>query len=217
MGEHEDLVLAIGPYLLGALDAETRAAVRTHLDTCETCREELVRLAAVPGLLAHAGPPRLDLEAEPAAALRQRLVAEVERERLARRRRDQLLTAAAVLLLVLLPAASFLTLQRDQPAPERPYLGMVSNGAQESPSGRIGWTRHRWGAELFIVAEGLDADQRFALLVEGRDGRREQAATWEGVGGRIRAIGTTSLHEDEIARFVVANEAGEEVLTLEPS
>jgi hypothetical protein len=215
MVEHEDLVLAIGPYLLGALDGGTRGALRDHLDSCDTCREELVRLAAVPGLLSHAGSPVPDPDADPSPALRDRLVAQVLAERARHRRRERLAAAAAALLLVLVPAGLFATLRAEPPAPERPYRTMSAMPASGPLRGEIGWTREGWGAQLFVVTEGLARDQRLVLLVESRDGRREQAAAWEGVEGTVRALGATSIQEEDIARFVVSSETGEELLVLE--
>jgi Putative zinc-finger len=43
--------VALGAYVLGALEREERAELEAHLDTCGICREELDRLAPLPGLL----------------------------------------------------------------------------------------------------------------------------------------------------------------------
>jgi anti-sigma factor RsiW len=42
---------ALGAYVLGALERWERAGLEAHLETCEVCREELDRLAPLPGLL----------------------------------------------------------------------------------------------------------------------------------------------------------------------
>jgi putative zinc finger protein len=42
---------ALGAYVLGALEREERAGLEAHLETCDVCREELDRLAPLPGLL----------------------------------------------------------------------------------------------------------------------------------------------------------------------
>jgi hypothetical protein len=49
--------VALGAYVLGALEREERARLEAHLETCAICREELDRLAPLPGLLS-----RLTLE-----------------------------------------------------------------------------------------------------------------------------------------------------------
>jgi len=43
--------VALGAYVLGALEREERARLEEHLETCAICREELDRLAPLPGLL----------------------------------------------------------------------------------------------------------------------------------------------------------------------
>jgi Putative zinc-finger len=43
--------VALGAYVLGALEREERARLEEHLETCAVCREELDRLAPLPGLL----------------------------------------------------------------------------------------------------------------------------------------------------------------------
>jgi hypothetical protein len=42
---------ALGAYVLGALEREERARLEAHLEACGVCREELDRLAPLPGLL----------------------------------------------------------------------------------------------------------------------------------------------------------------------
>jgi anti-sigma factor RsiW len=44
-------MIAIGAYILGALSLDDRLEMQRHLDDCEACREELLRLAPLPGLL----------------------------------------------------------------------------------------------------------------------------------------------------------------------
>ncbi len=211
MAEHEDLVLAIGPYLLGALDAETRTELRAHLETCDTCRRELVRLAGVPGLLAQASPPGLAGRGAPPAALRERLVRQVLDERASRERRQRALAIAAGFLLLLLPAGTFAALQVvDRPQVEVTAPADMTAATMEGDLvGQVSWSNHEWGSELYLVAEGLDPDERFLLMVEARDGRKERAATWEGIEGRVSAIGTTSIPESEIARVVVCTDEEE--------
>jgi Putative zinc-finger len=74
--------VALGAYVLGALEREERARLEEHLETCAICRVELDRLAPLPGLLsrltldeaevletADLGPGPLDpIDARPAEA-----------------------------------------------------------------------------------------------------------------------------------------------------
>jgi hypothetical protein len=43
--------IALGAYVLGALDRDERCELEAHLETCAICRAELERLAPLPGLL----------------------------------------------------------------------------------------------------------------------------------------------------------------------
>jgi hypothetical protein len=48
--------VALGAYVLGALDREERAGLEAHLETCAICGAELDRLAPLPGLLSRLTP-----------------------------------------------------------------------------------------------------------------------------------------------------------------
>ncbi len=50
-GECADIRPQLGVYVTGAIAPADRAAVVQHLASCEQCRDELVGLAALPGLL----------------------------------------------------------------------------------------------------------------------------------------------------------------------
>jgi len=50
-GECADIRLQLGIYVFGAITPPDRATVVRHLATCPNCRDELVGLAALPGLL----------------------------------------------------------------------------------------------------------------------------------------------------------------------
>jgi anti-sigma factor RsiW len=54
---------ALGVYLLGAISPADRSAVGRHLAGCAGCREELARLAGLPGLLGTV--PAADVAARP--------------------------------------------------------------------------------------------------------------------------------------------------------
>jgi putative zinc finger protein len=224
MAEHEELVLAVGPYLLGALDPATRREVRDHLDDCDVCQAELIRLAAVPGFLSHAAPRQVDPDVEPPSALRERLVTQVLAERTASKRRVQLATAAALLLLFL-PAGVFFALRVGRSAAEQPqvvatetalqFVAMTPASEEISLRGEVAWTRHEWGVEFNLVTWNGVPNQRLSLIAVSQDGRREQAAAWEFIGGRIPSTGTTSIKEQEMARVLVENAEGEQLLVLE--
>lgn len=47
----EEIRLELGVYVLGAIGAADRSAVRAHLACCADCRDALAELAGLPGLL----------------------------------------------------------------------------------------------------------------------------------------------------------------------
>jgi anti-sigma-K factor RskA len=66
--EHLPFLENIPAYALGALDAKEAAALESHLQTCASCREELVAYRATSDNLLMSFPPQ-----EPSAALRKRI------------------------------------------------------------------------------------------------------------------------------------------------
>jgi anti-sigma-K factor RskA len=72
---HERWADAAGAYVLGAMAADEREQFEGHLATCPACREDVDDLRPAAEALPMASPPRL-----PPPALKDRIMAEVERE-----------------------------------------------------------------------------------------------------------------------------------------
>jgi anti-sigma-K factor RskA len=109
MTEHDRWVDAAGAYVLGAMPARERAQFESHLATCTTCQAEIDELRPAAEALPMASPPM-----RPPAALKDRIMAEVERE--------------AALLAEAGPAAD-----RPEPARERRRRFRLSLGWQIAP------------------------------------------------------------------------------------
>jgi anti-sigma-K factor RskA len=75
MTGHERWAEAAGAYVLGAMAPDEREAFEGHLATCATCREDVDELRPAAEALPMASPPML-----PPPALKDRIMAEVERE-----------------------------------------------------------------------------------------------------------------------------------------
>jgi len=73
--DHDRWADSAGAYVLGAMPADERAQFETHLATCTACREEVDDLRPAAAALPMASPPVL-----PPRALKDRVMAEVERE-----------------------------------------------------------------------------------------------------------------------------------------
>lgn len=75
MTDHDRWVDAAGAYVLGAMPARESDEFETHLATCATCQAEVDELLPAAEALPMASPPML-----PPTALKDRIMAEVERE-----------------------------------------------------------------------------------------------------------------------------------------
>ena len=112
--KHSLLRENIPAYALGTLDAEDRAALEVHLQTCELCRTELAEYQAISENLLAAVPPR-----QPSAALRKRLQSRLPSTQKHSRPRfawsfSQLAMGAALALLLLMSAFSFVQMRAIQ-------------------------------------------------------------------------------------------------------
>jgi hypothetical protein len=110
MADCGDIRLALGVYVIGAIDPAERAIVDAHLSQCQDCREELAGLAALPALLGRVpleDAERLALDdaelrdlAEPPAELLDSLLRRVAGRRRARRWRGVAAAAAAAIIAI---------------------------------------------------------------------------------------------------------------------
>ena len=94
--EHQDFQELLALHALDALDASEARTLEEHLNTCPECRDELIGLRDVTGLLAHAATP-----AEPRPEVRSRILASVSAER----QQDRPATATSAQVLPLKPRA----------------------------------------------------------------------------------------------------------------
>jgi predicted anti-sigma-YlaC factor YlaD len=106
----DEIRLALGVYVLGAIDPAERVIVDAHLTHCQECREELAGLAGLPALLGRVplhDIERLDLDdtevrdlEEPPAELLDSLLERISARRRARRWRGVVAAAAAAVVAV---------------------------------------------------------------------------------------------------------------------
>ncbi|MBX6371084.1 MAG: zf-HC2 domain-containing protein [Acidothermus sp.] len=200
--------LALGSYVLGALDPGERGRVDAHIASCADCRDELASLAALPGLLSRVSVA--EVEAEPAAVdatLLPRILARVAAERRRARRRAWLVAAAVVAVLA---AGSGLALS--ERSGESSAVTLTATSPVTGISASVAEWPRAWGTALEVRLTGETTgayDGRCQLVVVGRDGRSEVAASWTATAsGRIVASGATSLTPDEIAAFRVVRQDG---------
>ncbi len=193
----------IGAYIVGALDAGARAAVRRHLRTCPICRTDYHDLVPVRDWLARltpadgsgagrrpGGPPL-----QPVWSLRQLALPR------------WLTTAAAVTAAV---AVALLTAVLAQP-------GTSAFQAADRVTGVHGQARLRAtaaGTEIALTVSGLRPGERCVLVAVSPD-TTDIAATWTAANdGTARITGTSAIAADQLSVVRVESAAHHLMLSI---
>lgn len=208
--------VALGAYVLGALDREERCELEAHLDTCETCRAELERLAPLPGLLSRVSAeeaerfatPEVAADEEPApppAAVLDRVLAAVARRR-RRARRLRAVAVAAALALVAFAAVGGELLRDggvEQPAP----LTASALDARTGVRGSAELSARPWGTRVDLRLAGVRPGERCRLVARAVGGRAEVAATWRaGYLGTAEVPGAVAIRPQRLASLDVVTD-----------
>lgn len=234
--EHDRLEADGAAYVLGALDADDRAAFEQHLRACASCRRSVADLAPLPELLDRVpldviaslddSFPDEPVPSPPARLLDDVLARAREAQHTARRRRRvragvvgaaaALVAAGLVVVLVLLPhRAPQVT---DAPrADETVALTAVRPSAMAVD---VALTAVPWGTRVTITCSypptrGPSYGPRagYVLVLSDSSGREEQVATWQAVPGRrVSFEAATALSLPAIRGVEVRTEGGAAVL-----
>ncbi len=220
----EEARIALGAYVVGALEPDERAEVERWLATDASLREEVARLAALPGLLARLHEPGLAGDVSDAgSAEADRLVAAAADERVAARRRLRLWQAAAALAAVValaLGVVGAVAVLDDSPAAqtaraEGPRVDVAVADPVAVAAGMTGVVQANprgWGAE--VVLELWDVpyaspEAQYTMVIVASDGRSEQAAAWGSTpSGQCRVTGATSIQAADIAHIEIRSGGG---------
>lgn len=198
----------------GVLDQNERSAVRGHLRSCGACRDELIDLADVPGMLGRLRetPVELTPRQAPEPGLRDRLVGIATRERARKRRRRHLFVAAAVAVLVAVPLGLGLASLSD----DGRRLAMTALPAAGGLTASALVDARDWGSAVTLQVDGDAPADRIKVVVWDRAGDREVAGWWgTDTGGRLTCDGATSFHADDVAHVAVQDADDEDLLTLD--
>jgi Putative zinc-finger len=227
--------IALGAYVLGALERDERAELETHLETCDVCREELARLAPLPGLLSRltvteaavldvAEPQPAELDpaevdsprrgpAETSAPV-ERALFEVARER----RRSRLMRTAAVAAALVLAAAAVIggpLLDGDGGTAPAPITAAASD-LRTGVHGSAELSREPWGTRVDLSLAGVRPGERCRLVARAAGGRSEVAATWRaGYLGTAEVPGAVSIPPERLRSLDVIT-ADDRVLVRMP-
>lgn len=189
--------IAIGAYVLGALDVEERRATERHLVTCDSCREALLQFAHLPGLL-HAVPLE-DIEVdEPAPAL------QLPARRTPRRR--TLLAAAAVVIAAVVGIFGWQSMADPQ---------HVTWTATDGIDVTARLTSHPWGTDIKLQMAELPPAEHCKLIVHSRDGTTEIAGWWATTATYQADVpASTSIPLDAIDRLEVVTSGNTVISTV---
>jgi anti-sigma factor RsiW len=182
---------ALGVYLLGAISPADRSAVDSHLARCADCRDELARLAGLPGLLR--AVPAADVtrmarespagraELPPPPMLRSLL------DRTARLRRRRLWRCLAVTAAAAVTAAGgsvavsrVLHPPAKPPGASAPQWVTAARGSnpRAGVGGTVKYDPQPWGPELDVQVSGIPAGTACELHVISSRGQDVVAGAW---------------------------------------
>ena len=212
--EHVVELEAVGLLLAGALTPQERRAVERHLRVCDRCRDELVDIAALPGLLRRLPDPPAPAVPAAAPGARARLITSAQtRATHARRRRHRTFAAAAVLP-VLLAGALVATRSNTPSAPALDLVAMQRVNASSDVDGSLNAEQRAWGTAVTVRMRWAK-DASAVLIAVGKDGTEQQAGWWQApAGATVLCTGATSMEADQVARWEVRAGTGAPLLVL---
>lgn len=199
-----EMTTALGPYLLGAVELDEWSNIDRHLQCCEACQTEVVKLAGLPGLIGRV--PLDDDLASP--ALPQASPTGQNSPRLARPsgQRRALRTALAAVAVAVLAGLGVNAWERGPGSSWSRTFALAGANRTTHVSGGASLTSETWGTEIWLQLRGVPSGQTCEVLVRGRDGRSVVGGTWTSDtvrGGWIPA--TAPFQPSQIARIEVVS------------
>ena len=207
----KDMTLALGVYVLGALDPAERAAVDAHLADCALCTAELAELEGLPRLLDQISledltpepvPPSEDLFERVAARARADNVTDLA----GRRRRYRRITAVAAAFVLVLGGGfgSWAALRGHSSGPGSGSVHMtVSLAAQKA------------GTSYTVSVSGLPINEHCKLIAVAQDGTRDVAGRWDATyEGQAKETGSTNIARSQLAKLVLLGTDGQQLAVV---
>jgi hypothetical protein len=202
-----DATVALGAYVLGALEPDERQQVEEHLRECPGCAAELAGFRSLPGLLDRVRPEDLlPVPVAPSPDLFDRMSAAAGTTRRPRSR-TWALVAAAVLVLGGVGAGVAI------------WAGGPGEQTVTSVEGpvevRITATPAEDGVELFVAVAGMRPGETCQLVAVDDDGARHPAGQWPvSADGDGEWVGWAEVEAGALAGVTVLGDDGREVARL---
>jgi len=205
--------IAIGAYVLGALDTGERHDLEQHLRDCPVCRDAALRFADLPGIL-HA----LTLEqiTSMPSDLDDALSREHNRRALSRRRALMVTTAAVFVTL------TGVVIGREVITDPVPQASVSVNWAATDGVGGLDTTANLsnqpWGTDIHLQLKDVKPGQRCHLVVHARTGESEITGSWTTTyAPDVTIPASTSIALLDITRLDVVTATGTLLTSLTPS
>ena len=203
------VTMSLSAYVLGGADAREQLLVADHLPGCPACREELARLAPIPGLLARLPPAMVPGRVPPSPAAGPRGLTRL----LPSRAWQATALAAAALALGL--AAGFSLAAGTGPPAAPAASAAAAHGitfAGDNPAAHVRatavLTATSWGTRIELQLSGAPLNNQCSLIVITRAGAREQAGIWSAwSNGPIKVPASASWHLYDITRLTIVSGA----------
>ena len=230
-----DVRLALGVYVVGAIDPAERSIVDAHLSHCAACREELAGLAGLPALLGHV--PARDVERladtgnllhgleEPPPELLSSLLGRVAARRRARKWRTITAAAAAAVIAVgggLAGGAAISGEFSSGVAAAAPHQSAVYHQDQATNprthvTAVVAYSPKAWGTSVRVWVTGVRAGTTCEFWVVNAQGQRSVAGGWTVPRGNpdLWYMASTPVTGAKIHSFQVT--AGGRVLVTVPA
>ena len=210
--------LALGAYVLGALEPAECSVVERHAARCADCRAELLEMAALVGMLQRLPFEELRQVAEDGSARTVPVGTARAASRVVRRAKAR----RALIACVLAAAAAFsgvgvyLGSRAPQPAAAPSAVTFSATDPATGVTGSAALTPDPTGTSISLRLSGLPPAV-CRLVVHARDGHTETAAGWTArYDTAVSVPASSSLGVRDIARMDVVTGSGHLLVELRP-
>jgi hypothetical protein len=202
-----EMTTSLGIYLLGGVELDEWSSIDEHLQWCEICQGEVVRLAGLPGLIGRLPVeevlPRLTSpKSEDSAAGRNRVG------------RLCIMQSGGALLVTLAAIFGIIALSRG-PSPSWSHtFALAGSNPVTGVSGGASLTAEDWGTEIWVKLRGVPPGHECKLVAQTGDGRSVVGGTWLSASANGTWIPATAPFQPSQIASVEITTPSEHLVTL---